>query len=163
MGTGGEALRHGQTASLGGDRIPICEAWDNRKNRWLTTLALVLLLGGVAWHASLDTPAGPAERGALGWHRARLRAVIAVCLVLAGPVALVGDLNSGAKDRQIRRPPDTPVVHDPVGQILGRLAPRRVDWLVTRRFRCLDAGIRDNRASNPLMIWAELELLPGSR
>lgn len=96
----------------------------------------------------------PAER------RAQLRAVIALFLALAEPAVLAGDLNSDADDPQIRRLLEMPGVDDPVGEILGPAAPRRIDWILTRGFRCIGAGIRDKGASDHPMIWAEIELRP---
>ena len=90
-------------------------------------------------------------------RRSQLRAVIAMFLALDEPAILVGDLNSDADDPQIRRLLDTPGVGDPVGEILGREAPRRIDWIFTRGLRCLDVGIRDDGASDHPLIWAELE------
>ena len=92
-------------------------------------------------------------------RRSQLRAVIAMYLALAEPSILVGDMNSDAADPLIRQLLDTPGVADPVGEILGPQTPRRIDWIFTRGFRCLDAGIRDDGASDHPLIWAELELL----
>jgi endonuclease/exonuclease/phosphatase family metal-dependent hydrolase len=93
-------------------------------------------------------------------RQAQLRAAISLYLALAEPSVLVGDMNSDADDPQIRRLLKTPGVDDPVGEILGPKTPRRIDWIFTRGFRCLDAGIRDDGASDHPLIWAELELLP---
>ncbi len=102
-------------------------------------------------------------------RRSQLRAVIAMFLALDEPAILLGDLNSDADDPQIRRLLETPGVGLPsvghedappngrVGEILGREAPRRIDWIFTRGLRCLDAGIRDDGASDHPLIWAELE------
>lgn len=100
-------------------------------------------------------------------RRAQLRAVIALYLALAEPAILMGDMNSDADDPQIRQLLETPGVADPVGDFLSRKTPneetpRRIDWIFTRGFRCVEAGIRDNGASDHPMIWAELELLPES-
>lgn len=95
-------------------------------------------------------------------RQAQLRAVIAMYLALAEPAILVGDMNSDAEDPQIRQLLETRGVGDPVGEILGPEAPGRIDWIFTRGFRCLDAGIRDDGASDHPLIWAELELLPES-
>lgn len=98
-------------------------------------------------------------------RRAQLRAVIALYLALAEPSILLGDMNSTAEDPQIRQLLDTPGVADPVGEFLGpevveKEAGRRIDWIFARGLRCVDAGIRDDGASDHPMIWAELELLP---
>ena len=96
-------------------------------------------------------------------RRSQLRAVIAMYLALDEPAILVGDLNSDGDDPQIGRLLDTPGVSDPVGKILGGEAPPRIDWIFTRGLRCLDAGIRDDGASDHPLIWAELELIEQSR
>jgi len=90
-------------------------------------------------------------------REAQLRAVIGLYLSLAEPAILLGDLNSDAEDRQIRRLLNTPGVEDPVGRILGDKAPRRIDWIVTRGFRPLDAGLIDNGSSDHPLVWAQLE------
>jgi len=92
-------------------------------------------------------------------RKAQLRTVIALYLALAEPCVLLGDLNSTAEDPQIGRLLATPGVLDPVGEILGDEAPPRIDWILARGFRCIDAGIRDNGSSDHPMIWAELELI----
>ena len=51
---------------------------------------------------------------------------------MAQPAVLLGDLNSDADDPQIRRLLALPGVVDPVGQVLGREAPRRIDWIFLR-------------------------------
>jgi len=89
-------------------------------------------------------------------RQSQLRAVIAMFLALGEP----SDLNSDADDPQVRRLLEAPGVGDPVGETLGPKTPRRIDWILTRGLRCLDAGIRDDGASDHPLIWAELELLP---
>lgn len=96
-------------------------------------------------------------------RQAQLRAVIALFLALAEPAILVGDMNSGAEDPQIGRLLETPGVGDPVGEVLGPETPPRIDWIFTRGFRPVDAGIRDDGASDHPMIWAEIELLEEGR
>jgi endonuclease/exonuclease/phosphatase family metal-dependent hydrolase len=91
-------------------------------------------------------------------RQSQLQAVIAMFLALAEPSILVGDLNSDADDPQIRRLLETTGVADPVGETLGQKTPRRIDWIFTRGLRCLDAGIRDDGASDHPLIWAELDL-----
>ncbi|MHC4179003.1 MAG: endonuclease/exonuclease/phosphatase family protein, partial [Planctomycetota bacterium] len=93
-------------------------------------------------------------------RQSQLRAVIAMYLALAEPAILVGDLNSDADDPLVRRLLEIPGVGDPVGEILGPDTPRRIDWIFTRGLRTIDAGLRDDGASDHPLIWAELELLP---
>ena len=96
-------------------------------------------------------------------RQAQLRAVIALYLALDEPSILLGDMNSKADDPQIRRLLETPGVHDPVGELPGpeiveKKAPGRIDWIFTRGFRTIDAGIVDKGASDHPLVWAELEL-----
>jgi endonuclease/exonuclease/phosphatase family metal-dependent hydrolase len=87
----------------------------------------------------------------------QLRTVIAMYRALAGPSLLLGDLNSGADDPQVRDLLATPGVRDPVGETLGTRALPRIDWIITRGLRPLDAGIRETTASDHPVVWAELE------
>jgi endonuclease/exonuclease/phosphatase family metal-dependent hydrolase len=86
----------------------------------------------------------------------QLRTVIDLFLSLDGPAVLLGDLNSDADDPQIRALLATTGVSDPVGEILGDKTPRRIDWIITRGLRAVDAGLRDNGASDHPLLWAEL-------
>ncbi len=87
----------------------------------------------------------------------QLRTVISLYLALSEPAILLGDLNSDAGDPQIRRLLATPGVTDAVGKALGPRDMRRVDWILTRGLRCVDAGICDSIASDHKAVWAELE------
>ena len=87
----------------------------------------------------------------------QLSEVIPMFLALPEPAVLLGDLNSTAKDAQIRQLMSSPGVIDAVGQILGQKAPDRIDWIFVRGLQCLDAGIVENDASDHPLIWAELE------
>jgi endonuclease/exonuclease/phosphatase family metal-dependent hydrolase len=91
-------------------------------------------------------------------RQAQLRVVIAQYLALAEPAVLLGDLNSDAADPQIRQLLGTPGVCDAVGEKVGTKAPERIDWIIARGLRCVDAGIRDHGASDHPLVWAELEL-----
>jgi len=91
-------------------------------------------------------------------RQAQLRAVIAQYLALAEPAVLLGDLNSDAADPQIRQLLGTPGVCDAVGEKAGTKASGRIDWIIARGLRCVDAGIRDHGASDHPLVWAELEL-----
>jgi endonuclease/exonuclease/phosphatase family metal-dependent hydrolase len=90
-------------------------------------------------------------------RRAQLQAVIAMYLALAEPVVLLGDLNSDADDPQIRQLLRTPGVSDAVGEKLAAETPGRIDWIIVRGLRCVDAGVRNNGASDHPLVWAELE------
>jgi len=98
-------------------------------------------------------------------RQAQLRAVIALFRSLAEPAILLGDLNSNADDPQIRELLAIPGVADPVGEILaakspGKDLPERIDWIITRGLRGVDAGIHDSGESDHPLIWAELEFPP---
>lgn len=88
----------------------------------------------------------------------QLRAAAELFLSLAEPAVLMGDLNTPADDPQLQRLLATPGVIDAVGQVLGKSAPPRIDWILLRGVRCLDGGlIRDGASDHPLA-WAEIEL-----
>ena len=89
-------------------------------------------------------------------RQSQLREVIDLYLSLPPPAVLLGDLNSEADEPEIRRLLTTPDVIDAVGQKLGTAAPPRIDWIFVRGLRVLDAGLRDNGASDHPMAWAEL-------
>ena len=133
-------------------RIPLCGQHDHsQRNVVLVTLPH----RGRTIHVLLTHITRGDDRD----RQSQLRAVIAMFLALAEPSILVGDLNSDADDPQIRHLLETPGVGDPVGETLGPETPRRIDWIFARGFRCLDAGIRDDGASDHPLIWAELDLL----
>jgi endonuclease/exonuclease/phosphatase family metal-dependent hydrolase len=87
----------------------------------------------------------------------QLRQAIDLFLALAGPAVFLGDLNSEAAEPEIRRLLATPGVIDAVGQKLGPNAPPRIDWIVVRGLRVLDAGLRDDGASDHPLAWADLK------
>jgi endonuclease/exonuclease/phosphatase family metal-dependent hydrolase len=91
-------------------------------------------------------------------RQAQLQAVIALYLSLAEPAILLGDLNSSADDPQMRQLLGTPGVSDVVGAKLSAKASGLIDWIIVRGMHCVDAGIRDNSASDHPLVWAELEL-----
>lgn len=87
----------------------------------------------------------------------QLAAVITMYLALPEPAVLLGDLNSHADDPQLACLLALPGVGDPVGEKLGEKAPRRIDWIITRGLRMLDAGLLENDASDHPLVWAEVE------
>jgi len=90
----------------------------------------------------------------------QLRAVIELFLALAEPAILMGDLNDGHTNPQIEHLLSMPGVKDPLEETLGPDPPWKIDWIITRGFRAVDAGMVDEGASDHPMVWAELELLP---
>jgi endonuclease/exonuclease/phosphatase family metal-dependent hydrolase len=96
-------------------------------------------------------------RGVDRERQEQLRTVLALYLALGEPALLLGDLNSDASDPQIHQLLATPGVVDAVGKILGGKDTPRIDWIVARGLRLLDAGTRDNGASDHPAVWAEFE------
>jgi endonuclease/exonuclease/phosphatase family metal-dependent hydrolase len=90
-------------------------------------------------------------------RQSQLSEVIAMFLALPEPAVLLGDLNSTAKDPQIRQLISSPGVIDAVAQILGPKVTDRIDWIFVRGLQCHDAGIVENDASDHPLVWAELE------
>jgi endonuclease/exonuclease/phosphatase family metal-dependent hydrolase len=87
----------------------------------------------------------------------QLRAVAEMYLALAEPAVLLGDLNTPADDPEMRRLLAAPGVRDPLGEKLGAAAPPRIDWILARGMRPVDAGLREQGASDHPLVWAELE------
>lgn len=90
-------------------------------------------------------------------REAQLKEVISMFLALPEPAVLLGDLNSNAKDSQIRHLMSLPGVIDAVGHVLGPKDSERIDWIFLRGLRSVDAGIVDNGSSDHPLIWAEVE------
>jgi endonuclease/exonuclease/phosphatase family metal-dependent hydrolase len=89
-------------------------------------------------------------------RRSQLHEVIELFLSLPPPAVLLGDMNSEADEPEIRRLMAVPGVIDAVGEKLRAAAPSRIDWIFVRGLRVLDAGLRDNGASDHPLAWAEL-------
>jgi endonuclease/exonuclease/phosphatase family metal-dependent hydrolase len=105
-------------------------------------------------HVLLTHLTGGEDRG----RQEQLRTVITLFLSLAPPAILMGDLNTDAADPQVRQLLATTGVIDPVGVILGTATPPRIDWIIARGLRPVDAGVREEGASDHPMFWAELRL-----
>lgn len=86
----------------------------------------------------------------------QLRQTVDLYLSLPAPAIFLGDLNSEATEPEIRRLLASPDVVDAVGQKLGPGAPPRIDWIFVRGLRVLDAGLRDEGASDHPLAWAEV-------
>lgn len=72
----------------------------------------------------------------------------------AGPVVLMGDFNTRRDDPLLHRYRNgTTEALEAIG-----LLPEndRIDWIFTRGVRVLDAGVRDNGASDHPLVWAEM-------
>jgi len=86
----------------------------------------------------------------------QLRQTIDCYLALPEPAILLGDFNSEVTEPEIGRLLAAPGVIDAVGQKLGSRAPPRIDFIFVRGLRVLDAGLRDNGASDHPLAWAEV-------
>jgi endonuclease/exonuclease/phosphatase family metal-dependent hydrolase len=91
-------------------------------------------------------------------RRAQLGAVIRLFLSLSEPAILLGDMNADGDDRQILRLLKVSGIVDPIGDVLGNAAPRRIDWILARGLQAVDAGVVDDGSSDHPMVWAELRL-----
>ncbi len=87
----------------------------------------------------------------------QLQAAIGLFLSLAEPAVLMGDLNTTADEACLKDLLQRSDVHDPLGESLSGGAPPRIDWLLTRGLKTVNAGIVDNGASDHPLIWAELK------
>jgi endonuclease/exonuclease/phosphatase family metal-dependent hydrolase len=91
-------------------------------------------------------------------RHAQLREAIDLYLALAEPSIFLGDLNSEVAEPEIGRLLAQPGVVDAIGQKLGTHAPPRIDFIFVRGLQVLDAGLRDDGASDHPLAWAELGL-----
>lgn len=89
----------------------------------------------------------------------QLRVVGDWFLSLQQPAVLMGDMNTAAEEPGIARLLAAPGVHDPLAEATGSSVPR-IDWLLARGLKTIDAGIEDAGASDHPLIWAELALEP---
>jgi len=87
----------------------------------------------------------------------QLRATLEIFRSLAPPCVLMGDLNSSAADAQLIDLVRTTDTIDPFAHINKSTWPGRIDWILVRGLRVLDAGFADNGASDHKLLWAELE------
>lgn len=88
----------------------------------------------------------------------QFRMVTELFLALEQPALLLGDLNSIATDPELEQLLSVPGVVDPLDEAGVRFR-YRIDWILARGFRVVDAGLRDEGASDHPLVWAELELL----
>ncbi|HUY31365.1 MAG TPA: endonuclease/exonuclease/phosphatase family protein [Pirellulales bacterium] len=86
------------------------------------------------------------------------QAVARLFLSLAEPAVLMGDMNTEELETPLAELLASPGVHDPLREVLGDGAPRRIDWILTRGLLTVDAGLRDNGASDHPCVWAEVAL-----
>lgn len=91
----------------------------------------------------------------------QLRAASELFLALAEPAMLMGDLNTTGDEPPLAALLARDGVCDPLGETWGEDTPRRIDWILTRGLRTLDAGMIDNGASDHPLVWAEVALREG--
>jgi endonuclease/exonuclease/phosphatase family metal-dependent hydrolase len=116
----------------------------------------------------VDHPSGPMhvivthlDRSDDRDRTAQLTAAANLFLSLAEPAVLMGDMNTTADDPIMARLLRTPGVHDPLVDILSKEADKRIDWILVRGCRSVDAGLVNSGVSDHPMVWAEVEV--GSR
>ena len=88
----------------------------------------------------------------------QLQLVTDLFLSLPAPSILMGDLNSTAEELKLKGLFETRQLADGVGEVLKDPPHTRIDWILTRGFRTLDAGFCNNRGSDHPSVWAELAL-----
>lgn len=94
-----------------------------------------------------------------GDRQRQLQAVIHLFLSLEPPAILMGDLNTTGSDPQLRELLAIPGVRDVMSRGSNEHEDQRhIDWILTRGFRCLDAGREPTEASDHPVVWAELEI-----
>lgn len=89
-------------------------------------------------------------------REAQLQTIFDTFLNLPQPALLLGDLNSDANDPQMQRLLASAGVVDCLADAARNYPRRRIDWIVARGLRTLDAGMRDDLASDHPCFWADL-------
>jgi endonuclease/exonuclease/phosphatase family metal-dependent hydrolase len=89
-------------------------------------------------------------------RQAQLAEVVDRFRQMPEPAILLGDLNSTADDPLLAELLAEPGVGDPLAE-RGEDRPR-IDWIITRGLRTIDAGLVENEASDHPLVWAEVEL-----
>jgi endonuclease/exonuclease/phosphatase family metal-dependent hydrolase len=93
----------------------------------------------------------------------QLQAVSRLFLAMREPCLLLGDLNSREKDPIMQGLLATPGVRDPIRECLGAATPERIDWVLTRGLRGVQAEICDHGASDHPCFRVNLEMAPGAQ
>lgn len=94
-------------------------------------------------------------------RQTQLQAVARLFLAMPEPCLLLGDLNSGEEDAGIQELLTTAGVRDPVKDCLGAATPRRIDWILSRGLRGVQAEVCDHGASDHPCFRVELEAPSG--
>ena len=89
-------------------------------------------------------------------RNAQLTQVLRAFLDLPPPCVLMGDFNTRADEEPLKNLLHQPSVIDAVGQ--SKAGAGRIDWILVRGLTVLNAGLRDNGASDHPCAWAELQL-----
>ncbi|MGE0536338.1 MAG: endonuclease/exonuclease/phosphatase family protein [Pirellulales bacterium] len=97
------------------------------------------------------------ERGDTSERHLQLQSLGRLFLSLAEPAVLMGDLNSTADDPQLQQLLAEPGVRDALAE-KQIVSPRRIDWILVRGLRVVDAGLVESDASDHPLAWAELEI-----
>lgn len=95
-------------------------------------------------------------------RREQLRTVAAAFLALAEPAVLLGDLNTDDSDPALQTLLAAPGVVDVLDTRPEQDRPGRIDWILVRGLKVLDAGLVANGASDHPHVWAALELPPAA-
>ena len=130
-------------------RIPLVRCYDHSCRNVL--LATAECPGGTVRVLVTHLVAGEDRE-----RQGQLRAVIALFESLAEPALLLGDLNSAGDDPHLGQLLARPGIADPLGKRRGSPGRPRIDWILTRGLRTVDAGSLDSGASDHPMFWAEL-------
>ncbi len=93
-------------------------------------------------------------------RRQQFEQASALFLSLDEPALLAGDLNADGSDPQIKELLRTPGVIDALGSLRRSDQNRGVDWLLLRGLQPMEAGVRDDGASDHPLVWAAVTL-PG--
>lgn len=131
-------------------RLPLPSASRGYRN---LVLMSVPLAGG-----SVNVVATHLDRNDAAAREDQFRAASELFLALAEPAMLMGDLNTTADEPLLAALLAREEVHDPLREILGQETPRRIDWILTRGLRTIDAGTIDNGASDHPLVWAKVAL-----
>jgi endonuclease/exonuclease/phosphatase family metal-dependent hydrolase len=91
-------------------------------------------------------------------REAQLTMVSEMFQALSPPAILLGDLNTREDDPQIVRLKQVPGVIDALERP-GVAKRGHIDWIFVKGLQCVDAGMRDDGASDHPFFWADLELV----
>ena len=131
-------------------RIPLPRLYDRS---YRNLVFLVLEHEGRPIHvlATHVTQRDPRDR------EVQLQTVVELFLALEEPAILLGDLNSLPESPAIRKLLAQPNVDDPIGRLDESPPKGRVDWILLRGLRCIDAGVRDEGVSDHPLYWVQID------